>query len=80
MDAGLNIQFLTDEPVSEKLIARLKAFRPGLDIYFERLTAENVKELKKNNVEINCWTVEDKTAAEKLISYGADYITTNILK
>ena len=78
MDAGLNIQFLTDEPVSEKLIARLKAFRLGLDIYIERLTAENVKELKKNNVEINCWTVDDKTAAEKLISYGVDYITTNI--
>lgn len=74
----MNIQFLTDEPVSEKLIARLKAFRLGLDIYFERLTAENVKELKKNNVEINCWTVDDKTAAEKLISYGVDYITTNI--
>ena len=74
----MNIQFLTDEPVSEKLIARLKAFRLGLDIYFERLTAENVKELKKNNVEINCWTVDDKTAAEKLISYGVNYITTNI--
>lgn len=80
LDARLNIQFLTDEPVGEELIARLKAYRLGLDIYFERLTAENVKELKKNNVEINCWTVDDKTAAEKLISYGVDYITTNILE
>lgn len=80
MDSAVRIQLLTSEEVSKKLIEALKKYNLGLDIYYERLTAENVKELKQNGIAVNCWTVDDKSVAERLISYGVDFITTDILE
>lgn len=80
LDAKIRLQFLTGEEVNDTLIGKLKKYGLGLDIYFEKLTAENVKLLKQNGVEVNCWTVDDKSTAERLISYGVDYITTDILE
>ena len=61
-------------------LAEMKKYNLGLDIYYERLTAGNVKELKQNGIAVNCWTVDDKSVAERLISYGVDFITTDILE
>ena len=73
------IQFLTGE-YSEELVQRLKADKLDLDIYHESLTEERVKNLHENGIEVNCWTVDDPTAAEKYASWGVDYITSNILE
>ena len=51
-----------------------------LDIQYQKVTPELVAELHANQVQINCWTVDDKEAAEKLIEMGVDYITSNILE
>lgn len=75
-----DIQFLTCDEVNSDLIAKLKAYNFNLDIYFERLTEENIKLLHDNGVEVNCWTVDDKSWGEKLASWGVDYITSNILE
>ena len=51
-----------------------------MDIHHESVTKKLVKKLHKNGIEINCWTVDVKETAEKLIDYGIDYSTSNILE
>ena len=51
-----------------------------LDIYYKRLDEENIKLLHSMGIRVNCWTCDDKEDAEKLVSYGVDFITTNILE
>ena len=67
------VQFLTGE--TEGLIEKLLAHKMDLDIYYKCVTPELVEECHKNGIEINCWTV-----AKRLIRYGVDYITSNILE
>ena len=31
-------------------------------------------------IKVNCWTVDDPEIAERLVSWGVDYITSNILE
>lgn len=72
-------QFLTST-YTDDLIDKLKAYNFGLDIRHTALTEENVKELKANGIEINCWTVNKAEDGERLVEWGVDYITTNILE
>ncbi len=72
-------QFLTVK-VDDELINRLAEHKFGLDVYYETVTKELVDNCHKNGIEVNCWTVNTVEAAEKLISHGVDYITTNILE
>ena len=51
-----------------------------IDIHYRALTEEAVRALHDCGVEINCWTVDDPEDAERVISWGVDYITTNILE
>lgn len=36
--------------------------------------------LHKKGILVNCWTVDDPTAAAALIEMGVDFITSNILQ
>lgn len=76
---GQEVQFLCNGYNSE-LLAQLRAFRFDLDIEYTALTKNIVSELHDAGVKVNCWTCDDRAAAEKLISWGVDYITTNILE
>lgn len=58
----------------------LKEYNFGLDMRYPAITQELVDMLHEAGVEINCWTVDTPDNAERLISYGVDYITTNILE
>lgn len=64
----------------DELIEKLKAHKMDLDISYKGITKELVKKLHKNGIEVNCWTVDDEALAKRMISYGVDYITTNILE
>lgn len=75
-----DIQWLTDKEVTPELIKKLIENNLNLDIYYERLTAENIEMLHKNGVKVNCWTVDSKERAELLAQWAVDYITTNILE
>ena len=72
-------QFLTST-FTDDLIDRLKAYNLDLDIKYTALTADIVKQIKAEGIFLNCWTVDDPAAAQQLISWGVDYITTNILE
>lgn len=74
------VQWLTDKDVNEEMVQMLLENKLDLDIYFKKLDAENVKYLHSNGIEVNCWTCDEKEDAEKLVQFGVDYITTDILE
>lgn len=72
-------QFLiSDYP--DWLVDTLKKYSLDLDIYFKALTAERVKELHEAGVEVNVWTVDTLEDAQRMVEYGVDYITSNIVE
>lgn len=73
------VQYLICE-WEDNLIEKLKRHGLDLDIYYPSVTLELVQKLHQNNIKINCWTCDDKETAEKLISWGIDYLTTNGLQ
>jgi glycerophosphoryl diester phosphodiesterase len=73
------VQFLFSE-VTEQIIERLIADGIDADVYFRALNEQTVKVLHAAGRKINCWTVDTKEDAERLVAMGVDYITTNILE
>lgn len=73
------LQYLT-EKFDGDLIGKLKKYDLGLDIGYWLLDAEKVKRLHENGIAVNCWTCDELKEAEKLISWGVDFITSNILE
>ena len=74
------IQWLTSDRVSRKMIKGLLHDKLDLDIRYSKLRKRHVKKLHKNGIKVNCWTCDDAKKAEKLIEMGVDFITTNILE
>ncbi len=72
-------QFLT-EGISSELVEQLSADNFDLDVYYPLLTEEWIHLLHRRGIKVNCWTVDDKAVAEKLVSWGIDFITTDILE
>ncbi len=73
------LQLLTGE-ITPEVIDICEKNSLGIDVCYTALNAENAAELKCRGIKINCWTVNEPADAEKLISLGADFITTNILE
>ncbi len=73
------VQFLTVK-IDDSLIKKLKSTKFDLDVNHKALNKNTVKELHKNGIKVNCWTVDSISDAKKLISYKVDYLTTNILE
>ncbi|MBQ8816661.1 MAG: hypothetical protein IJZ84_05210 [Lachnospiraceae bacterium] len=73
------LQYLTSKYDGE-VLGRLNQYNLDLDVHFAALTKEIVDEIHANGHKINCWTVDDKETAEKLVDWGVDYITYNILE
>ena len=76
---GQSCQFLT-ERFSENLLTRLVKDDMDLDIYYPALSEKDVKLCHENGVLVNVWTVDKKADAERLITWGVDFITSNILE
>ena len=74
-----NVQFLISQ-FTDDLIDKLLAWNMNLDIYYKALTKENLRLCHENGIVVNCWTVDDLADAERLIEWGVDYITSNILE
>lgn len=73
------LQYLCFE-LNDELLATLKKYNLDLDVYYKCLTKEWVDAFHAHGIEVNCWTVDDKQDAEKLIEMGVDFITSNILE
>ncbi len=74
-----NIQYLT-EAFNIKILNTLKKYKMDLDIGYWVCSKEVIDTCHKNGIKVNCWTVDNPGDAERLIDYGVDYITTNILE
>ena len=76
-----NVQWLLGDPeINMELIQKLSENNLDIDIYYKHLNAENIELFHSHGIKVNCWTCDDKADAEALISYGVDFITTNILE
>ncbi len=74
-----NIQYLV-EKFDDNILNKLKQYNFGLDIGHWVCTKEVIDTCHKNGIKVNCWTVDNPGDAERLIDYGVDYITSNILE
>lgn len=74
-----DIQYLTGD-VSDEVIDFIAEYGFGLDASYDRIDKSIIDRVHAANLKVNCWTVDDKAAAEKLIESGVDFITTNILE
>jgi glycerophosphoryl diester phosphodiesterase len=72
-------QFLTSK-FDDEIYERLVNDKVDLDINHVSLTKEIVDQMHAAGREVNCWTVDDPERAEELVSWGVDYITSNILE
>lgn len=74
-----NIQFLTDK-FDDNLLNLLKKHSFDLDIAQCVCSKEVIDNCHQNGIKVNVWTVDSLGDAERLIDYGVDYITSNILE
>ena len=73
------VQFLTDT-YSDALIDELAEKQMDLDIEYTELTEDRIAHIHEKGLKVNCWTNDDPTCAQNLVSWGIDYITSNILE
>lgn len=64
----------------EELLTILKKYDLDIDAKFECITKEVVEKFHQNGIEVNVWTVNKLENAEKLVEFGVDYITSNIIE
>ena len=75
------IQYLTyKKEITSELIDQLCENKIDIDTFYPELNPENIKLLHSKGIKVNCWTCDNKADAEMMISYGVDFITTNILE
>lgn len=79
LDNNIPIQYLTSK-YDDSLVDTCSKYNFGIDILFTQLDKEKIDKFHSKNICVNAWTVNEKEDAERLISYGIDYITTNILE
>lgn len=73
------VQFLTGQ-CDAALIATLAQHHMDLDIHFAGITPELVPQCHAAGIQVNCWTVDHPEDAQRMIAYGVDFITSNILE
>lgn len=72
-------QFLFTE-LTEEIFEQVKAHRFDVDMFHRALTEETVAKIHEAGLLVNCWTVNHRSDASRLISWGVDFITTNIIE
>lgn len=73
------LQYLTSR-YDEEVHAALTKYKLDWDVYYPVLTKELIDELHAEGIVINTWTVDSKEDAEKFVSWGIDFVTSNILE
>ena len=75
------VQFLTGEiQDTNGLLDKLEAHRFDWDAYHRTVNKQLVDECHQRGIRVNVWTVDELPDAQKLIEYGVDYITSDILE
>jgi len=77
---GQKAQYLTEAADPAELVDTLTKYHLDLDIYYRSLTEELSSLCHAHGIEINVWTVDTPEDAQRMISLGVDYLTSNILE
>lgn len=75
----VNIQYLTSK-FDDEVFEVIKHNHFDLNIHHQAVSQEIVNKLHLHNIKINVWTVNNPIIALMLISWGVDYITTDLLE
>ena len=78
-DQTLPCQLLLTELFPEAIDA-IQQYRMDIDINFHNITKEQVEFIHSLGLKVNVWTVNSLEDGERMVEYGVDYITTNILE
>lgn len=62
------------------LMDTLKKYTLDLDIYYKALTKELAHQLHEAGIKINVWTVDALDDAQRMVEFGVDFITSNIIE
>lgn len=73
------LQYLTCE-FNENVHCALKQYHMDWDVFYPVLSKEIIDKLHDDGIQINCWIVNEKEDAQRLVDWGVDYITTDILE
>lgn len=77
---NVKAQYLIEHKWEDSVIDSLEKYSLGLDIDHHLLTKDIVDRVHEKGLEVNCWTVNDLEAGNKMVEMGVDYITSNILE
>ena len=75
----LPCQLLLTELFSEAIDA-IQKYRMDIDINFHNITKEQVEFIHSLGLKVNVWTVNTLEDGKRMVEYGVDFITTNILE
>lgn len=73
-------QYLVDNTIEDALIQEMAQRKIGIDAWHSLYTEEILQKCSASGVETNAWTVNNPADARKLIDWGINYITSNILE
>lgn len=73
-------QYLVEKPIEDELIQEMADRKMGIDARQDLFTAEIMQKCRDKGVATNAWTVNNPDMARKLMDWGIDFITTNILE
>lgn len=76
------VQLLTDEKqaFTDEFLDEIAANKFDLDIHIFTTTRELVERIHDRGIKVNVWTCDWPDKAQKLVEWGVDYITTNIIE
>jgi glycerophosphoryl diester phosphodiesterase len=79
---GQTVQFLTGEKhdFTDEFLDKVAAAGFDLDIHIFTTTKELVERIHSRGIKVNVWTCDHIDRAAKLVEWGVDYITSNILE
>ncbi len=66
--------------INDDVVKKLCENKLDIDSKYIHLNSDVVKMLHSKGIKVNCWTCDDKEETEKIIGYGVDFVTTNILE
>lgn len=73
-------QYLVEKDIDDALIQEMADRKMGIDAFQYKFSEEIIQKCRNLGVETNAWTVNNPDMARKLMDWGIDYITTNILE
>ena len=79
-ESSFKAQYLLAEEITKEHIRKMAENGIHLDTHYLALSKALVDTLHSHGILINCWTVDDPAIAEKLVAWGVDQITSNILE